>query len=74
MIPEGFLEVSVEHISRAFTDSCISTPCQALGHSWLHGRGNQTGMRDLLSCTDSSVMGPLLGSAHLRNWRDTGRE
>ena len=33
VIPEGFLEVSVEHISRAFTDSCIPTPCQALGHS-----------------------------------------
>ena len=35
VIPEGFLEVSVEHISRAFTDSCISTPCQAPGHIWL---------------------------------------
>ena len=35
VIPEGFVEVSVEHISRAFTDSCISTPCQAPGHIWL---------------------------------------
>ena len=42
VIPESFLEVSVEHISRAFTNSCISTLCQALGHSWLHGRGDQT--------------------------------
>ena len=33
VILEGFLEVSVEHISRAFADSCISTPWQALGHS-----------------------------------------
>ena len=33
VIPEGFLEVSVEHSSRAFADSCISTPWQALGHS-----------------------------------------
>ena len=41
VIPEGFLEVSVEHSSRASPDSCSSTPRQALGHSWLLGRGDR---------------------------------
>ena len=37
VITEGFLEVSVEHISRAFTDTSSSSPCQAPGHCWLLG-------------------------------------
>ncbi|KAM9768417.1 2-acylglycerol O-acyltransferase 2-like isoform 1-T1 [Dama dama] len=68
VIPEGFLQVSVELISRAFTDSCISTP--GLGSQlapWQ--RRPDSGIVDLLSCTDSSVVGPLLHSAHLRNGR-----
>lgn len=33
MIPEGFLEVYVEPISRAFTDSCNSNARQTPSHS-----------------------------------------
>ena len=55
MAPEGFLQVSVEHISRTFTD-----PMPVLGvtaGSW--ERRPDSGISDLLSCCDSSVMGPL---------------
>lgn len=55
MIPEGFLEVSVEHSSRASPDSCSSTPRQALGHSWLLGRGD----RALAKVTCSPALTPL---------------
>ncbi|KAB0397584.1 hypothetical protein E2I00_016941, partial [Balaenoptera physalus] len=42
VIPEGFPEVSVEHISKAFDGSCVSNPCQAPSHNWQRGRGDQT--------------------------------
>lgn len=61
MIPEGFAEVSVEHISKAFDDSCVSNPCQALSHTWQHGRGDQT----LASVICTPAVTPLQGALSL---------
>ena len=57
VIPEGFLEVSVEHSSRAFPDLCLHPMPWVTLSFW---QRPDSGISDLLSCYDSSAKNPLL--------------
>ena len=57
VIPEGFLEVSVEHRSRAFPDLRLHPMPWVIPSFW---QRPDSGISDLLSCYDSSARNPLL--------------
>ena len=57
VIPEGFLEVSVEHSSRAFPDLRLHPMPWVIPSFW---QRPDSGISDLLSCYDSSARNPLL--------------